>query len=102
MQLPTRLAQNMRSVTFSQLIKILRNHDSRFVTSVCHEVANKNYAEKSELSHRMLIHPDIGGKRRHIPVRYDGDDGLIPTRTLNAVVRRFDLPSSIFDLSAND
>ena len=56
-------------VTYSLLIDILTRHDSRFVMSVRHEIVNKNEAEKKELRHRMLHHPGIGGKRRHL--RFD-------------------------------
>lgn len=87
----------MPDVTYSLLVEILARHDSRFVISVVHEIVNKNEAEKKELRHRMLHHPDIGGIRRHLPVRYDGDDELIRIRTLKAIVRRFELPSDIFE-----
>ena len=87
----------MTDVTYSLLIEILTRHDSRFVMSVRHEIVNKNEAEKKELRHRMLHHPDIGGRKRHLPVRYDGDDELVGMKTLKAIVRRFELPSNIFD-----
>lgn len=86
----------MDDVTYSLLIEVLTRHDSRFAVRVKHEVVNKNKGEKKELRHRMLVHPDIGGKRRHIPVRYDGDEELIGVRSLKAIVRRFDLPTGIF------
>ena len=92
----------MTDVTYSLLIDILTRHDSRFVMSVRHEIVNKNEAEKKELRHRMLHHPDIGGRRRHLPVRYDGDAELINVRTLKAIVRRFELPSDIFDGTDTD
>lgn len=87
----------MTDVTYSLLIEILTRHDSRFVMSVRHEIVNKNETEKKELRHRMLHHPDIGGRKRHLPVRYDGDDELVGMKTLKAIVRRFELPSNIFD-----
>ena len=92
----------MTDVTYSLLIEILTRHDSRFVMSVAHEIVNKSETEKKELRHRMLHHPDINGRRRHLPVRYDGDDELISVRTLKAIVRRFELPSDIFDGADND
>ena len=92
----------MTDVTYSHLIEILTRHDNRFVMSVRHEIINKNKAEKKELRHRMLHHPDIGGKRRHLPVGYDGDDKPIKVRTLKALIRRFELPSDIFDSADND
>ena len=87
----------MIDITYSALIEILTRHDSRFVMSVSHEIVNNNESDKRELRHRMLHHPDVGGQRRHLPVRYDGDDELISVRTLEAIVRRFQLPSDIFD-----
>ena len=102
MQLPILLALTMTDVTYSLLIETLERHDSRFVMSVRHEILDKNEAEKKELRHRMLHHPDIGGKKRHLPVPYDGDDELVSVRTLKAIVRRFGLPSDIFDRADND
>ena len=87
----------MTSVTYSLLIEILRRHDSRFIMSVVHEIVNSHEAERRELRHRMLHHPDVSGRSRHLPVRYDGDDKRISERTLKAIVRRFELPSDIFD-----
>ena len=92
----------MTNVTYSLLIEILTGHDSQFVMSICNEIVNKNEAEKKEARHRMLHHPDIGGRKRHLPVRYDGNDKLIPVRTLKAIVRRFELPSDIFDRVDSD
>ena len=37
-----------------------------------------------------------------MPIRYDGDDELINVRTLKAIVRRFELPSDIFDREDKD
>ena len=70
--------------------------------SVIHEIVDKNEAEKKELRHRMLHHPDVGGRRRHLPVRYDGDDELVSMRTLKAIVRRFELPAAIFEETDTD
>lgn len=92
----------MIDVTYSLLVEILTRHDSRFVMSICHEIVDKNEAERKELRHRMLHHPDISGRKRHLPVRFYGDDELIPVRTLKAIVRRFDLPSDIFDGASNE
>ena len=92
----------MTDVTFSVLVEILTSHDNRFVMSVVHEIVNRRDAEKKELRHRMLHHPDIGGRRRHLPVPYDGDDDLINVKTLKAIVRRFELPADIFDGADKD
>ena len=92
----------MTDVTYSLLVEILASHDGRFVMSAVHEIVNRNEAEKTELRHRMLHHPDIGGKRRHLPVRYDGEDELISVRTLKAIERRFELPTDIFDREDGD
>ena len=92
----------MIDVTYSLLVEMLTRHDSRFGISVAYEIVNKNEAEKKELRHRMLYHPDIGGRRRHLPIRYNGDDDLISVRTLSAIVRRFELPPDIFEKADSD
>ena len=92
----------MTDVTYSLLIEILTRHDSRFGMSVRYEIVDKSNAEKKELRHRMLHQPDIGERRRHLPVRYDGDNGLISMRTVKAVIQRFELPADIFEETDTD
>lgn len=92
----------MIRVTYSRLEEILVCHDSRFVISTMYEVVDGNEAEKKELRHRMLHHPDIEGSSRHLPIPFDGDDEPIGVRTLNAIVRRFKLPSDFFDNQDQD
>ena len=87
----------MARVTYSLLEEILVGHDSRFVMCIRHEVGAGDDVERREPPHRMLHHPDIGGTSRHLPVRFDGEDKPIGARTLRAIVRRFELPTDIFD-----
>jgi len=89
-------------VTYAQLVEILNAHDSRFVMSVGHEIVDGKQEEKRELRHRMLHHPDVSGRSRHLPVPYDGEDRLIGVRTLKAIVRRFELPSEVFEKGGDD
>ena len=87
----------MAALTYAVLVEILTEHDNRFVMSVAHEVVDGNDAEKKELRHRMLHHPNIGGRKRHLPVPFDGHRAPVKARTLKAIVRRFELPADIFE-----
>jgi predicted RNA binding protein YcfA (HicA-like mRNA interferase family) len=69
------------------VIERLRAHDGRFVVHI----------RRGKGSHRMIWHPDIGGRAESFPLKHHGDSTEIRKGTLAALIRRFNLPREIFD-----
>ena len=66
-------------------MRLLRDRDKRFVI----------LADRGKGSHRMLYHPDIGGRARSMPLTWHGGKPL-GKGLLQAIIRRFDLPKRFF------
>lgn len=67
------------------VFKILRDHDPRF----------EIFSKRGKGSHRLVYHPDIGGKPQSYPVPYHkGHD--VSIGILKGLIRRFQLPAEIF------
>lgn len=67
------------------VIRILREHDSRFVILV----------NRGKGSHRMIFHPNIEGQKRSFPIPYHRGKEL-QRGLLKALIRRFNLPNDLF------
>ncbi len=68
-----------------EVLRMLAEHDSRFQV----------YSRRGKGSHRMIEHPDIGGKRASIPLPFHkGKD--VSAGVLNSIIRRFGLPKDFF------
>jgi len=77
----------MRSLSFRQLVKILRKHDKQFVIDVA----------RGKGSHRGIYHPDVDGNESiyTMPCHNEGAD--IKPVYLRGIKSRFNLPDDIFD-----
>ena len=72
---------------YREVVKILRAHDPRF----------EEHKSRGKGSERAFYHPDIGGKPKSITVKCHGKGTELRKGTLAAIIRRFNLPSTIFD-----
>ncbi|MXY52673.1 MAG: type II toxin-antitoxin system HicA family toxin [Gammaproteobacteria bacterium] len=72
---------------YRDVVAILQRHDRRF------EV----HLKRGKGSHRMLMHPDVQGRKRHYPVPYHGAKTPIAPGMLREIVRVFELPEDLFD-----
>lgn len=70
---------------FLDLIKILKKHDSKF------EV----HTERGKGSHRMIYHPNVGGKPASFPIICHKKNQEIDKNTISDLIRRFDLPKGV-------
>lgn len=70
---------------FSELIKLLRAHDSRF----------EIYQKRGKGSERMIYHPDIGGRPQSFPVKCHGEGTELRKGVISAIIRRFKLPKGV-------
>lgn len=77
----------MRPRKYRDLIRILKKHDARFVV----------HTRRGKGSHRMIYHPNIGGRAESFPVKYHGDDTELGPGYLRDIIRRFSLPANLFD-----
>ena len=68
-----------------EVVRMLVAYDSQF----------KLFANKGKGSHRMVFHPDIGGKPASIPMPYHKGKDVKPG-ILNSIIRRFNLPKDFF------
>jgi len=68
-----------------EVVRLLRAHDDRF----------RVYTRKGKGSHRMIEHPDIGGKRVSVPIPYHKGKDVSPG-VLHSIIRRFNLPKDFF------
>ncbi|MBA2409957.1 MAG: type II toxin-antitoxin system HicA family toxin [Gammaproteobacteria bacterium] len=71
--------------TYRKLIKILKKHDSRFVIE----------EKRGKGSERMILHPDIDGREAAYPVKCHGEGTELRTGTVDAILRRFNLPKNL-------
>ncbi|MCL4236526.1 MAG: hypothetical protein KJ042_18640 [Deltaproteobacteria bacterium] len=76
-----------RVLKFRDLIRILKKHDPRF------EV----WSGRGKGSHRMLYHPDIGGRPESFPVVIHGANNDQKPNFVKDVIERFRLPKDLFD-----
>ena len=68
------------------VLRILRDYDRRFET----------FTKRGKGSERMIYHPNVNGRSQCFPLTFHkGQD--IGKGMLKAIIRRFDLPSNIFD-----
>ena len=70
---------------FRELIKVLKDHDSRFEAKV-------NRAKGSE---RMIYHPDVDGKAASYPIKCHGEGDEIKKGHYPHIIRRFRLPKDL-------
>jgi predicted RNA binding protein YcfA (HicA-like mRNA interferase family) len=75
----------LKPYKYRELVRKLREFDPRF------EV----YTRKGKGSHRMLYHPDIGGKSESFPLICHGEDTEIAKYYIKDIIRRFKLPEGI-------
>lgn len=75
-----------RPLTYREVVRILRAHDSRF------EV----YQNRAKGSERMFYHPDINGRPASHAVKCHGEGTELGRGVLSSLIRRFALPRSIF------
>lgn len=73
--------------TFAEVVSRLLKYDKRFEVN----------ARRGKGSHRMLVHPNIDGQKQCFPLKFHGNSTQYPAGTLNAIIRRFNLPRDIFD-----
>ena len=77
----------MKAYSYRELVKKLREHDARFTVDV----------RRGKGSHRMLVHPDIGGQRVTYPLAVHSEGAPISSVYLRAIRRKFELPEKFFD-----
>lgn len=70
---------------FRQLVKILREYDSRF------EV----YENRAKGSERMIYHPDIEGRPESYPIKCHGKNTELSKGMIKSILRRFKLPDDL-------
>lgn len=71
---------------YRKVIARLKKHDRRFRT----------YTNRGKGSHRMVAHPDVGGRKRSYPLPYHGAKTEIRPGMLSDLVRMFGLPEDFF------
>ena len=71
--------------TYRELVRILKDHDKRFQFIV----------RRGKGSHRMIVHPDIGGREASYPVKCHGGGTELSRGTIAAIARRFNLPDNL-------
>ena len=74
-----------RTLTFRQVRRRLTSYDRRF----------EFLQRRGKGSHRMIYHPDIGGRPASFPVKCHGEGTELRRGVLVAITRRFDLPREV-------
>ena len=74
------------TLTWRKLTKRLRRHDSRFEFD----------SVRGKGGHRMIIHPDINGRRVQFPVPVHGEGVDISPYYVDEIIAQFNLDRSIF------
>lgn len=77
----------MKPHKFREVWKKLKKHDRRFIQD----------KKRGHGSERLLIHPDINGRKQSYPIKCHGENTEIRKGTLSAIIRRFGLPRDFFD-----
>lgn len=72
---------------FRELRKKLRKHDNNF----------EFLTRRGKGSERVISHDDINGRPEFIPIKCHGEGTEIGKGMLQAIIRRFNLPSDFFD-----
>jgi hypothetical protein len=72
--------------TFRDVVKILREYDSRF----------EFWVNRAKGSERMIYHPAINGRPSSHPVKCHGESTVLGKGVLSSLIRRFALPRDIF------
>jgi len=75
----------MKVYKFRELVRILRDHDSRF------EIL-QNRGKGSE---RILYHPDIDGRPQSFPLKCHGEGDTVKKGYYPGIIRRFKLPKDL-------
>lgn len=75
----------MRWREYRQVVAKLREGDKRFSF------------EPAKGSHRMVVHPDVEGAKRHYPLPYHGAKTPIAPGMQKDLIRIFQLPADTFD-----
>jgi hypothetical protein len=70
---------------FNELVKKLREHDSRF----------EIWANRGKGSERMIYHPDINGRPQSYPVKCHKESQELRKGVISAIIRRFSLPRNL-------
>jgi hypothetical protein len=76
-----------RSLRYREVIRRLKAHDPRF------EVLMK----RGKGSECLIVHPDIDGQHKSIPLKHHGDGTDIYVGALLAIARRFNLSKDFFN-----
>lgn len=76
-----------KPLKFREFEKRIADYDERF----------QWLTRRGKGSERMLVHPDVNGKKCSYPVTCHGGGTELRIGMLKAVIRRFDLPNDIFD-----
>jgi predicted RNA binding protein YcfA (HicA-like mRNA interferase family) len=74
-----------RRYKFRELLSALREHDKRFTM----------ITRRGKGSHRMLYHPDIGGRAVSYPLKFHGGNEDIPPGYIGDIIRHFKLPPNV-------
>ena len=77
----------MQWLEYKEVVRRLREHDQRFTV----------HKKRGKGSHRMVLHPDVDGKKRHCPLPYHGAKTPIAPGIQKDLCRLFELPESIFE-----
>lgn len=72
---------------YRHIVAKLREQDKRF----------EIHTRRGKGSHRMIVHPDIDGGKRHYPLPYHGSKTPIAPGMQKDLIRIFQLPLNIFD-----
>ena len=74
-----------KSYSYRELVKALRNHDSRF------------YEDKKQGkgSHRVIHHPDVNGRPELYSLKCHGEGDEVRKGHITAIRRRFELPNDL-------
>ncbi len=71
---------------FRELVRILRQHDSRF----------EIFENRGKGSERIIYHPNINGRAESFPVKCHGENDDLKPYVIPDIIRRFSLPRKLF------
>ena len=77
----------MKVLSYRQLQQRLKAHDPRF----------QFRKGRGKGSHRVIVHPDIDGKRVLVPLPVHREGADVKKRYLPLIRRQFNLPPGFFD-----
>ena len=81
------LATMPKVYNYRELIKHLTEHDPRF------EILKR----RGKGSERLLVHPNVNGRKQSYPIPCHGRNSLIRKGHYGAIRKRSDLPDDFFD-----